>query len=98
MNQAFKDRGAPLWSRLRRLATPDQIAPVMALIADVVADVAAGGRLRALLYGGGVHAGNAEELLGDAHTDGLFVGRAGWDVQGFLDLLQLCAPFAPRRF
>jgi triosephosphate isomerase len=89
----------PIWAigEHGRPATQDQIAPVMALIAEVVAEVADGGSPLALLYGGGVHPDNAEELLTDPHTDGLFVGRAGWDVEGFLRLLTLCAPFAARR-
>ena len=44
-----------------------------------------------------MHPGNAEELLADPCTDGLFVGRAGWDAAGFLGLLGLCAPSAPAR-
>jgi triosephosphate isomerase len=89
----------PIWAigEHGRPATQDQIAPVMALIAQVVAEVAEGRSSLALLYGGGVHPDNAEELLTDPCTDGLFVGRAGWDVEGFLQLLRLCAPFAARR-
>jgi triosephosphate isomerase len=89
----------PIWAigEHGRPATQDQIAPVMGLIADVVAEAAGGGSALALLYGGGVHPGNAAELLTDPHTDGLFVGRAGWDVQGYLRLLELCAPFAAQR-
>ena len=88
----------PIWAigEHGRPATQDQIAPVMRLIAEVVAEAADGGSARALLYGGGVHPGNAEELLTDPHTGGLFVGRAGWDVEGYLGLLELCAPFAAR--
>ncbi len=88
----------PIWAigEHGRPATPEQIAPVMALIAEVAAELSAGAGLLALLYGGGVNAGNAAELLGDPHTDGLFVGRAGWDAKGFRALLDLCAPFARR--
>jgi triosephosphate isomerase len=78
-------------------ATQEQIAPVMALIASTVAEVADGGAPLAVLYGGGVDADNAAELLGDPCTDGLFVGRAGWNATGFVELLQLCAPFAAAR-
>jgi triosephosphate isomerase len=79
----------PIWAigEHGRPATPDQIEPVMALLSG-------GAGLRALLYGGGVDATNAAELLGDPHTDGLFVGRAGWDARGFRALLDLCAPLA----
>jgi triosephosphate isomerase len=89
----------PIWAigEHGRPASQDQIAPVMALIAAVASEVADGGSPLALLYGGGVHPDNAEELLTDPCTDGLFVGRAGWDVEGYLRLLRLCAPFAARR-
>lgn len=83
---AIGDRGQP--------ATQDQIAPVMATIHRVAAEASGGSGARALLYGGGVHPDNAADLLTDPHTDGLFVGRAGWSAAGFLRLLQLCAPFA----
>lgn len=83
---AIGDHGRP--------ATQDQVAPVMARIAQMAADATGGGRLQALLYGGGVHPDNAEELLTDPHTDGLFVGRAGWDAVDYLRLLDLCAPYA----
>ncbi len=88
----------PIWAigEHGRPATQDQIAPVMALLAEVVAEAAGGGRALAVLYGGGVHPDNVDELLTDPCTDGLFVGRAGWDAAGYLRLLQLCAPFASR--
>ncbi|WP_375432357.1 triose-phosphate isomerase [uncultured Friedmanniella sp.] len=87
----------PIWAigEHGRPATQDQIAPVMAAIAEVVAEVCDGQPALALLYGGGVHPDNAADLLTDPHTDGLFVGRAGWSATGFVELLQLCAPFAP---
>jgi L-erythrulose 1-phosphate isomerase len=89
----------PIWAigEHGRPATQDQIAPVMALISEVAADRSGGTGPRAVLYGGGVHPDNAADLLGDPHTDGLFVGRAGWAAAGFIRLLQLCAPFAQGR-
>ena len=89
----------PIWAigEHGRPATQEQIAPVMRLIAEVAAERADGGRALAVLYGGGVHPDNAADLLGDPHTDGLFVGRAGWAAPDFVRLLQLCAPFAEAR-
>jgi triosephosphate isomerase len=89
----------PIWAigEHGRPATQDQIAPVMALIAEVAAERSGGTGPRAVLYGGGVHPDNAADLLGDPHTDGLFVGRAGWAAAGFIRLLRLCAPFAQTR-
>jgi triosephosphate isomerase len=81
---AIGDRGVP--------ATVDQIAPVMALINDVI--MTACGSSRAVLYGGSVDTKNAAELLTTPNTDGLFVGRAAWEASGFIELLKLCAPLA----
>jgi triosephosphate isomerase len=71
-------------------ATVDQVAPVMALINDVV--TAPGGPARTVLYGGSVNNQNATELLSDPHTHGLFIGRAAWKASGFIEILRLCAP------
>jgi L-erythrulose 1-phosphate isomerase len=71
-------------------ATVDQVAPVMALINDVI--TTAGGAVRAVLYGGSVHSQNASELLSDPNTHGLFIGRAAWEASGFIEILRLCAP------
>ena len=83
----------PVWAigEHGRPADPEEIAQVTALISDLVAGASGGRRALALLYGGGVDAGNAAALLGDPHTDGLFVGRAGWTAGGFAELLELCA-------
>jgi L-erythrulose 1-phosphate isomerase len=75
-------------------ARPDEVAPVLASISDVVADISGGGSARAILYGGSVNRDNVADLLGDPHAGGLFVGRAGWAAPAFIHLLELCAPFA----
>jgi L-erythrulose 1-phosphate isomerase len=74
-------------------ASLDQVAPVMTLINDVVTS-AAGGTVRAVLYGGSVNTLNATELLSDPNTHGLFIGRAAWEASGFIEILKLCAPLA----
>jgi len=88
----------PIWAigEHGRPAKQTEIAPVMALINEVVAQTGDGGSARAVLYGGGVHPSNAEKLLTDPNTDGLFVGRAGWHAAGFLQLIELAAPYAPK--
>jgi len=68
--------------------TVEQIAPVMALVKNVLAT--AGGSARAVLYGGSVDTQNAPELLSDPNTHGLFIGRAAWGASGFIELLKLC--------
>jgi L-erythrulose 1-phosphate isomerase len=49
------------------------------------------GRRVPCLYGGSVNPGNCEELITCPHIDGLFIGRAAWDVAGYLDILRKCA-------
>ena len=49
------------------------------------------GRRVPVLYGGSVNPGNCEELITQAHIDGLFIGRSAWDVNGYLDILQRVA-------
>ncbi|MDQ1012837.1 triosephosphate isomerase [Streptomyces sp. V4I23] len=48
-----------------------------------------GGRVAGVLYGGSVNPGNAARLLGVPGVDGLFVGRAAWDVEGCLAVLDI---------
>ncbi len=45
------------------------------------------GRRVPCLYGGSVNPDNCAELIQCAHVDGLFIGRAAWDVAGYLDIL-----------
>ncbi|WP_326609944.1 triose-phosphate isomerase [Streptomyces scopuliridis] len=47
-----------------------------------------GGRVAGVLYGGSVTVRNAAALLEVPGVDGLFVGRAAWDVDSFLILLE----------
>jgi len=49
------------------------------------------GRHVPCLYGGSVGPQNCTELLACQHIDGLFIGRAAWDVAGYLDILSRCA-------
>lgn len=62
-------------------------------VGDVVAALRAewGGSLRGLLFGGSVDRSNARSILGVDGVDGLFVGRAAWEVDGFIGLLDLVA-------
>jgi L-erythrulose 1-phosphate isomerase len=72
-------------------ATADLVAPVICAVADRLSALTGGVGCRALLYGGGVDTTNAPELLRLPHLDGLFVGRAAWDVDGLLALVDLAA-------
>lgn len=44
-----------------------------------------------LLYGGSVNVESAPELIAAPNIDGLFVGRAAWSVDGFIELAHLVA-------
>lgn len=44
---------------------------------------------RAILYGGSVNRGNAAELLCIPGIGGLFIGRAAWDLHGYLTILHM---------
>lgn len=41
-----------------------------------------------VLYGGSVNPGNAAELIGQPHVDGLFIGRSAWQADGYIDILR----------
>lgn len=86
---AIGDRGAP--------ATAAQVDPVITAIRKTVARHSGSGAARAILYGGGVHPANLDDLLGQTSADGLFVGRGGWTASGFTALLDRCAPYAAGR-
>ena len=44
-----------------------------------------------VLYGGAVDSRNCAELLLEGRTDGLFIGRAAWNAEGFARIIAACA-------
>lgn len=44
-----------------------------------------------VLYGGSVNRDNAAELISEPGIDGLFIGRAAWEVEGYLDIMRIAA-------
>lgn len=44
-----------------------------------------------VLYGGSVNQGNAGELIAQPNVDGLFIGRAAWDVSDYQRILSIVA-------
>lgn len=78
----------PIWAigAAGREASPDDVA-------DVVGALQAewGGSIRGVLFGGSVNSRNALATLAVKGVDGLFVGRAAWEVQGFIELLDVVA-------
>lgn len=41
-----------------------------------------------VLYGGSVNLDNCRALIAEPEIDGLFIGRAAWQVSGFLDIIR----------
>lgn len=50
----------------------------------------------AVIYGGSVNRGNASELLGIPGVEGLFVGRAAWSAEGYLEILAIAGEWVRR--
>lgn len=77
----------PVWAigATGRPARPQDISDVFAALGSEV------GKLRGVIYGGSVKPDNAVETLGVPGINGLFIGRAAWDVAGFLRILDLVA-------
>jgi len=73
-------------------ATADQADEMHAVLrSTLVAEYGDAGETVPLLYGGSVNLDSAPELVVAPHIDGLFVGRAAWNVEGFIELAHLVA-------
>ena len=70
-------------------ASPDYAQDRHERIIEVAQKVT--GRRLPCLYGGSVNAENCEELIVRPHIDGLFIGRAAWRAEGYLEILARCA-------
>ncbi|KFB09322.1 Triosephosphate isomerase 2 [Nitratireductor basaltis] len=78
---AIGDGGTP--------APPDYVRARHARIRKVAVELS--GQPVPCLYGGSVNAANCTELVTCPDVDGLFIGRAAWSVEGYLDILSRCA-------
>jgi L-erythrulose 1-phosphate isomerase len=83
----------PIWAigEAGRPATPEEVSPVLLALRAELGRASRGLGSRALLYGGSVTPDNAGQLLDGTPTEGLFIGRAGWDVTRFAAFLALAA-------
>lgn len=75
---AIGERGTP--------ARPEDVADVVAALAAQV-----GSHVLGILYGGSVNRTNMRELMSVNHVSGLFIGRAAWDVDAFVEILDVAA-------
>lgn len=70
-------------------ATPEAVEPMAAVLRDTLGDLFGDpGRQVPVLYGGSVNPENAGSFTALPNIDGLFVGRAGWTVEGFVATFQ----------
>jgi triosephosphate isomerase len=66
-------------------ATPEAVEPMAALIRDALGErYGEAGRQVPILYGGSVNPDNAGTFTALPNVGGLFIGRAGWTVDGFV--------------
>jgi triosephosphate isomerase (TIM) len=75
----------PVWAiGTGKTATPDDASEVHAQIRSALQEFAgAGAPAIPILYGGSVNVGNAKSLLAAENVDGLLVGGASLDVEGW---------------
>lgn len=77
----------PVWAiGTGRTATPADASAVHVEIRRFLADEFAGAEGMPILYGGSVNAGNAKSLLAAEGVDGLLVGGASLDVDGWASI------------
>ncbi|MDP8997547.1 MAG: triose-phosphate isomerase [Pseudomonadota bacterium] len=67
-------------------ATPEFANEQHIRIAAVVTDLT--GSTLPILYGGSVNPQNCVALASQSHIDGLFIGRWGWDVEGYIGIIK----------
>jgi L-erythrulose 1-phosphate isomerase len=67
-------------------ADPDFADAQHARLKSLTADLT--GSALPILYGGSVNLQNCASLITRSHIDGLFIGRAAWDVAGYISILE----------
>jgi triosephosphate isomerase len=79
----------PVWAiGTGKNATPEDAAEVHRAVRGVVAELGLGGRAT-VLYGGSVNKGNVQALVAQDEIDGVLVGGASLDPEGWSELVQL---------
>ena len=80
-------------------ATPDHVAGRHAGLRSLLRDeygTEIAGTMR-ILYGGSVTPQNGAALIADENVDGLFIGRAAWNADGFAAMIRIVADAASSR-
>jgi triosephosphate isomerase len=83
----------PVWAigHAGKSASPADVRAMIAHIRCVLSAIFGEGASARVIYGGAVDAGNCAELLTEGRTDGLFVGRAALEAEGFARIIAACA-------
>jgi len=84
----------PVWAIGERgtAATADDLRVMHEQIRSTLADMfSASAASIPVLYGGTVNEVNAVNLLAEGGVDGLFIGRAAWQADGFAGIIRTCA-------
>lgn len=72
-------------------ATPEYAADKHRVIVDTLSELFGPNEVP-LLYGGSVNPGNAAQLAGLPHVDGLFIGRSAWNAESFNHIIRSVLP------
>ena len=74
-------------------ATPEQAGEIHHSLRKAICEIFGTdtGQQVPLLYGGSVNLQNSVELLRQDNIDGLFIGRAAWNANGYCDIVQRVA-------
>jgi triosephosphate isomerase len=83
----------PAWAigETKAAADPEYIRLMVRSIRHELSQLLGESSVRtSVLYGGGVDASNATSLLRHGEVDGLFVGRAAWQPEGFASIIREC--------
>ena len=79
---AIGDKGTP--------AAPDYANRIHGVIRHALSELYGAERAHGVpvLYGGSVNLENAQDLVKQPQIDGLFIGRAAWDVDKFINIIE----------
>lgn len=68
-------------------ANPDYVAEIHNLLRDTLNEIYKDGGRIPLLYGGSVNKENCLDYLKNREVNGLFIGRAAWEIDSFQEIL-----------
>jgi L-erythrulose 1-phosphate isomerase len=71
------------------------LAHIRALLVEILGENP--GAAIPVAYGGSINQDNAPEILARSGADGLFVGRAAWEIPGMAQLIDICLEAAAHR-